>query len=281
MVVETGFGNDGTDVPELLVAASPPLLPCHEYETQIPMLHPESLQPGDSLHDSSEQVKEFSSDSLLKHLLEDSIHEPIVAHIFSGKPNRSEGFAALSSLHSRPCLEIDTLIDRVADMLGDIFAALCRLAERGLILFALIGIPCNTWSAARVGSSRAPFQLRNRFGGIHGVKGLSAAQRLEIERADELGRRAFAFALILERLGLAYIFEHPVDRGDVTAVWFQPKFKSHVAIFEAEYARSFRKLADTETLHFAQCACGSVFQKRTTLLFATRLSSLMTELCAA
>ena len=206
------------------------------------MLHPESLKPSISFHDSSEQVKEFSSDSLLKHLLEDSIHEPIVAHIFSGKPNRSEGFAALSSLHSRPCLEIDTLVDPVADMLGDIFAALCRLAERGLILFALIGIPCNTWSATRVGSRRAPFQLRSRYGGVHGIKGLSKAQKLEVERADELGRRAFAFALILEKLGLAYIFEHPVDRGKVGAVWFQPKFKSHVSIFEAEFALSLRNI---------------------------------------
>ena len=144
VVEESSFENDGTDVPELIAATTHPLFPCHEHESQSPMVQPESLNTGDSLHDSSEQLKEFSSNSLLKQLLEDSIHEPIVAHIFSGKPNRLEGFAALSSLHGRPCLEIDTLIDRVADMLGDIFAALCRLAERGLILFALIGIPCNT-----------------------------------------------------------------------------------------------------------------------------------------
>lgn len=279
-VEESCFGNDGTDVPELIAIASNSLPTCHERGAQS-MLQPESPLQSDSLHEPAEQLKDFNSNSLLKQLLEGSIHEPIVAHIFSGKPNRVEGFAALSTLHGRPCLEVDTLVDRAADMLGDIFTALCQLAERGLILFALIGIPCNTWSAARVGSKKAPFQLRNRFGGIHGVRGLTAAQRLEIERADELGRRAFAFALILERLGMAYIFEHPVDRGNVTAVWYQPKFKTHVSIFEAEYARSFRKLAKTEMLHFAQCACGSVFQKRTTLLFPSRLSEQMTELRAA
>ena len=89
------------------------------------------------------------------------------------------------------------------------------------------------------------------------MPGLSKAQKLEVERADELGRRAFAFALILERLDLAYIFEHPVDRGDVSAVWFQPKFKSHVSIFEAEYARSFRKLAATELLQLSVRAAPS------------------------
>lgn len=315
-VVDTGAENDGNNLPE--ISATIPSMPllshvvselhshcnqssspsnsissaasqngcvtpviatsaCNEHIAQISMnhsmLHEEAIAPPELAYTEPE--------SLLHQLINGRINEPIIAHIFSGKAARPDGFAALVVLHGRPCLEIDTLIDPVADMLGDIFAALCRLAERGLILFALIGIPCNTWSAARVGSRKAPFQLRSRFGGVHGIKNLTAAQKLEVELADELGRRAFAFALILERLGLAYIFEHPIDRGKLGAVWFQPKFKSHVSIFEAEYALAFRKLAATDTLHFAQCACGSVFQKRTTLLFASRLDFYMSELRSA
>lgn len=257
-----------------------PLAACHQHEHQS-MVKPEEHTSDATLHDSSQRLKDFNSGSLLSQLLDDTIHDHIVAHIFSGAPNREDGFAALSTLHGRPCLEIDTLVDSNADMLGDVFAALCRLAERGLILFALIGIPCNTWSAARIGSTKYPKQLRSRFQGVHGIKGLSADQQREVEHADDLGRRAFAFASILDRLGSAYIFEHPVDRGDTSAVWFQPKFRSHVSIYHAEYAISFRKLFSTDVLHFAQCACGSIYQKRTTLLFPSRLNYLMAELRSA
>ena len=65
--------------------------------------------------------------------------------------------------HRIPCLELDLLVSVLADlMLTEVFEKLCRLASKGHILFALIGIPCKTWSVARVGSVSHPFQLRGR-----------------------------------------------------------------------------------------------------------------------
>ena len=95
--------------------------------------------------------------------------------------------------HRIPCLELDLLVSVLADlMLAEVFEELCRLASKGHILFALIGIPCKTWSVARVGSVSHPFQLRGRSPkSVHGLPNLTRAQQKQVRVADEIGRRAF------------------------------------------------------------------------------------------
>ena len=136
-VVETGSENDGDSMPELSATVSPPpsqlhvvngllsnsshssspsisppsaatqdgcvtslsfTLACDEHVIQNSMiqnsmLHAEANAP-------SEQANTLSPDSFLKQLIEDRISEPIVAHIFSGKPARPDGFAKI-----KPCLQ--------------------------------------------------------------------------------------------------------------------------------------------------------------------------------
>ena len=222
----------------------------------------------------------LSSRVIFERFMAEEITEPVVVHLFAGKPDRPEGFAAILLAHRIPCLEIDTLVDPRADILSDeVFGKLCRLASAGLIIFMLIGIPYSTWSVARIGAMMAPFQLRGRAAGsIHGLPHLSRNQRREVAVADEIGRRAFALALILERLLRAFIFEHPVDRGDRSASWFQEEFADHVSIFAASFAVDFCDQAVTERVDFCQCACGSEFQKRTSALAAGRIAHLLVEL---
>ena len=210
----------------------------------------------------------------------EQITEPIAVHLCSGRPDRSDGFAAILHAYRIPCLEIDTLVDLRADMLSDdVFRKLCRLASAGLIAFMLIGIPCGTWSVARIGATKAPFQLRGRrAGSVHGLPHLTRDQKRQVTVADEIGRRAFALALILENLQQAFIFEHPVDRGDRGAPWFQEEFADHVSIFSASFAVEFSEHAVTERVDFCQCACGSEFQKRTSVLVPSRIAHLLTEL---
>ena len=123
---------------------------------------------------------------------------------------------------------------------------------------------------ARVNSKFHPFQLRGRTA-VHGMKNLTRAERLELHNADELGRRAFALALIIEQLKRVVLFETPVDRGDKKAPWYQGEFATHVYLFAATYAVEFMRHVRTELIHFCQCACGSVFQKRTSILASARV----------
>ena len=177
-----------------------------------------------------------------------------------------------------PCLEIDLLVDARANLRCDVvFAKLCELARRGLIFFALIGIPCKTWSVARVNSLFFPFQTRSRKA-VHGVPNLTRAQRLELIDADDLGRRAFALAVILDDLLRAVLFETPVDRGDAKLPWHQPVYASHVYLFHADYAVEYARRVKTKLVHFCQCACGSVFQKRTSILASARAQHLLGEI---
>ena len=238
-----------------------------------------SAAPPSTAANGQRGMLELTSLEMFELFLSSGITEPIALHLFSGEPDRADGFAAILKASRVPCLEIDTLVDVRADVSHDhIFELLCALASRGLIIFALIGIPCNTWSVARIGSTFYPFQLRSRTG-INGlVKGLTFKQRLEVRLADELGRRAFALAKILDRLRYAFLFEHPVDRGNRRATWFQEKFKDHVSIFATSFAIAFLSQTEVEKVDFCQCACGSVFQKRTTAVASKRIASAMDEL---
>ena len=239
----------------------------------------DSERPPSKAANGQRGMLELTSLEMFELFLSSGITEPIALHLFSGEPDRADGFAAILKASRVPCLEIDTLVDVRADVSHDhIFELLCALASRGLIIFALIGIPCNTWSVARIGSTFYPFQLRSRTG-INGlVKGLTFKQRLEVRLADELGRRAFALAKILDRLRYAFLFEHPVDRGNRRATWFQEKFKDHVSIFATSFAIAFLSQTEVEKVDFCQCACGSVFQKRTTAVASKRIASAMDEL---
>ena len=141
--------------------------------------------------------------------MDDLIDFPVALHLFAGPPDRTEGYAAMLRAQRVPCLEIDLLVDARANLRCDVvFRKLCELARRGLIFFALVGIPCKTWSVARVNSTFFPFQTRGRKA-VHGLPNLSRAQRLELVDADELGRRAFALGLILDNLLRAVLFETP------------------------------------------------------------------------
>ena len=222
--------------------------------------------------------KILSSSEMFELFFADLIDFPCALHLFSGPKDREDGYAVMLRAQGVQCLEIDLLVDTRANLRCDvIYQKLCALARLGLIFVAIIGLPCKTWTVARVGSKIYPFQLRSRTA-VHGLPNLSRTQRLELFDADELGRRSFALALIIEGLKRAVLAEAPVDRGDQTAPWFQPKFESHVALFAAEYVIEFKKRVETKLINFCQCECGSEFQKRTSILASARIKHLLVEL---
>jgi hypothetical protein len=90
--------------------------------------------------------------------------------------------------------------------------------------------------------------------------------------------RAFALGVILDNLLRAVLFETPVDRGDVLLPWHQPAYASHVYLFAADYAVEYARRVRTKLVHFCQCACGSEFQKRTSILASARVKHLLSEL---
>ena len=223
-------------------------------------------------------VNDISSQDMFHLFMDEKIDFQVALHLFAGPPDRQDGYAAMLRAQRVPCLEIDLLVDARANLRCDVvYKKLCELAKRGLIFFALIGVPCKTWSVARVNATVYPFQTRTR-GAVHGVPNLTRAQRLQLVDADELGRRAFALGLILDDLRRVAVFETPVDRGDDQLPWYQPQYASHVYLFAAEYAVEYARRVQLELIHFCQCACGSEFQKRTSLLASARIKHLLGEL---
>ena len=97
-------------------------------------------------------------------LIEDG--SPRTLHAFSGKAGRHDGLAQLLLKYNTQCQEIDTVIHASRhDLLCDIiFRRTLKRAQLGYYTVGVMGIPCSTFSVARIGSNgiEAPGPVRDR-----------------------------------------------------------------------------------------------------------------------
>ena len=113
--------------------------------------------------------------------------------MFSGKSARPDGLKAHLNKLDIECEEWDTLIDKHKyDILNDgAYKKLMQRAKEGQFIAGVFGVPCSTYTIARIGAKEGdPRQIRNRLEEDGRQKNLSRKERAELDQADEILTRS-------------------------------------------------------------------------------------------
>ena len=193
-------------------------------------------------------------------------------HLFSGPYRRAGGFWHHAAKHGLLVDEVDRAADPSgADLLDDVtYESYLGRAERGEYAFVLAGVPCDTWSVARLrscnGTPARPLRDRRQ---PYGFSRLPAADRRRVNEANELARRALTICLAVHRTGGTFVLEHPVDRGGGPhRVW---ELRLHAPIWCMDIVQEFALATAAASATFPQCAFSAPWQKFTTILYSSVL----------
>ena len=217
-----------------------------------------------------------------------------ILHCFSGRAHREDGLAAALTSRGLECAEVDTVIhSKRHDLLDDdVYDTFCQAAQAGEFQAGVFGVPCSTFSVARIPDPTAPPAhptgptcVRGRDAtDRHGLPGLDASQQREVDRANELMRLSVHLATLIHGKGGAVVFENPPDRGcadspdSVLRGLYEPKFANHCPLWLLPEMRRVQRDLGLREVTFAQCQlCGS-FQKWTTLWYSHTLAPILDDL---
>ena len=188
------------------------------------------------------------------------------------------------------CVEVDTIIHkRRHDLLDDeVFGKLLGAAKKGQFNAGVFGIPCSTFSVARIhdGKSRenaGPSCVRDRDH-KRGLEGLDRSQQREVDNANKLVQRSIELATMICKTGGAVIFENPSDRGNPSAEdsavrsLFEDRWKAHCPLWILPEMQNAKQDLGLREVTFSQCMLGGAFQKWTTLWYSPSLAHILDEL---
>ena len=215
-----------------------------------------------------------------------------VLHCFSGRAHREDGLAAALKLRGIECVEVDVLIhEKRHDLLDNsVFTDLCDAARRGKFQVGIFGVPCSTYSVARIPDPTSarrggPVCVRGRQPAHrHGLPDLDAVQRREVDHANKLMRRSIELATLIHASGGAVLFENPADRGcpdshdSVVRQLSEAKFANHCPLWVMPEMVAAKRDLNLQEVTFAQCMLGGSFQKWTTLYYSPSLSPVLDAL---
>ena len=219
---------------------------------------------------------------------------PCVLHAFSGKAGRTDGLAQYLAELSIQCKEIDTVIHaKRHDLLCDtIYERVLEQARKVKFAVAVLGVPCSTFSVARIGGDgiNTPAPVRGRATQLRcGLCNLTALQQKEVDNANALVSRSVEIARAVLRAGGDVLFENPCDRGSrddedsVVRDRYKAKWADHAPLWLHPEMVELRRDTGLRAVTFPQCALGGSFQKWTTLWysqgFAEKLDTLTTCTC--
>ena len=214
--------------------------------------------------------------------------KPCILHLFSGCADRPDGFAAYLKKNNFNCMEIDTKNNKnTQDLLNDnTYNKLIQLANEGYFVGALIGIPCGTFSVARIGApENQPQQLRGRkLEEREGKPDNTRNQKREVLIANELIKRALTIAEIILNQKGNIIIENPIDRGDKNSSEkkirdvYTDEYKDHCPLWLLPNMLTFKNKHNLRDVSLPQCAFKGDFQKWTTLWYSQSLENVMHEL---
>ena len=189
-----------------------------------------------------------------------------VVHFFAGETPHDGDVASFVHARGGTCEDVEKL--RGTDLLDDaVFFDFLRRAEEGAIELGVFGMPCTTFSIARTGR-----RLLRRRPDASMADGLSAAERAQVEEADELLWRACMIARAIHSAGGDFVFENPADRATPPAFW---RAFAHVAsLWIHPEIIALAAATGAELVTFPACALGASAQKFTSLLFTAGLASL-------
>jgi hypothetical protein len=101
-----------------------------------------------------------------------------------------------------------------------------------------MGIPCSTFSVARIGSNGidAPGPVRDKTN-PRGLNKLNPLQQTELNNANKLVERSTEIARAIVKNGGSVLFENPVDRGNKTTTdtntkdRYEHRYKNHAPLW--------------------------------------------------
>ena len=236
---------------------------------------PSPLPPQDLASPSSESVRQNASDVAdVRRVL----------HVFSGPGNRIDGLRqTMWDLHGVDVLDVDTLIDpEGCDLLqDDVFLDLLGRVAAGEFIAAIIGIPCSTFSVARIRvpgrHDDGPVQLRDRER-PEGIAEVSALDQQKLDESNKLIERSIELARAIRAAGGAFIIENPVTRSEPATPHFRWVWRSHASLWMHPLVAALRQEPWVCTVDFPQCALGGLYQKWTTLMYSSELDSVLRPL---
>ena len=216
---------------------------------------------------------------------------PCVLHAFSGKAERVDGLARCLQERALQCREIDTVIHaKRHDLLCDtVYARVLAQARSGRFTSAVLGVPCSTFSAARIGGDgiTAPAPVRGRSPHERrGLPGLTSLQKREVDNANQLVERSAALARAVAAAGGDVLFENPCDRGSTddedstVRDRYRMRWRMHAPLWLHPTMVALRADLGLRAVTFPQCALGGQFQKWTTLWYTPRLHGVLHTLSA-
>ena len=190
-----------------------------------------------------------------------------VLHLFAG-PERGEGsFTEACAAVGWEVREIDVEQGGGGHDLCDdaVFEVLLAQVRRGEFGAVVAGIPCSTFSVARLRPGPAR-PLRGRRGQTLGLPGLTSSETWRVHEANVLAARAAALCEEVAIVGGDFVVENPIDRGDPGLRWVYSE-PDHCPLWQLPVMQRLERVAAGKRIHFPQCAfAGAQFQKWTTLL---------------
>ena len=172
-------------------------------------------------------------------------------------------------------VEVDTIIHKKRhDLLDDeVFGRLANAAKKGHFNVGVFGIPCSTFSVARIRDEQSrgdagPNCVRDRSH-KRGLDGLDRSQQREVDNANKLVQRPIELATMICKTGGAVIFENPSDRGDSSAddsavrSLFENRWKNHCPLWILPEMQTAKHDLNLREVTFSQCMLGGAFQKWT------------------
>ena len=218
-------------------------------------------------------------------LVEDG--SPKILHAFSGKAGRHDGLAKILKTLGIQCQEMDTLIRTNRHDLCDdkIFQRTLRRAKHGYYTAGIFGVPCSTFSVARIGADgiNEPTSIRDREN-PKGITELTTEQQKELDNANLLVERSVIIALAIANRGGSVLFENPCDRGDRTAQdsiirdRYEVRYKDHASLWNHPTMIRMKETLNLKSVTFPQCALGGKYQKWTTLWYSTDMANELNKL---
>ena len=172
----------------------------------------EELPPGTWVRDSAGRVGQVMD------------RRPEALHAFSGRAGREDGLAAYLLKREIRCTEVDTVIhSKRHDLLDDAtFKRLRSYAQQGRFQVGFFGVPCSTFSVARLHpEGTEPRAVRDREN-KYGLPDITPEERREADRANELVRRSVSLAYeIVNRGGMSCLRTPPTGLMALrTIVWY-------------------------------------------------------------
>jgi hypothetical protein len=205
--------------------------------------------------------------------------------MFSGPLGRPDGLAAELCKLGFEVVEIDKLAggDQHDIRCDATFARLRAEIRSGGFAAVFLGIPCSTYSVARILiegiADDGPPQVRDIWH-IHGFPWLDAGWAREVRAANTVTARAVTLAADATFAGASVIIENPVCRGEGSPA-YSPKYHDHGSLWDVPCVQRWRAMAGAKSVDCAQCAFEGEFQKLTTFLYSPDLHAAMSPLRTA